>query len=199
MPVPTKRKILISRYNTKLGYIPNISLSVIKSCKPGVLCQKGCYAKISYLRFPGVKKAWDNNLNTYLENPRDYFGQIRNFLKKSNPRYFRWHTGGDFPDQRYLNSVIRIARDFPDIKFLAFTKRTDFYFHRIPNNFALIFSGWPGMELPSNVIKRFRIAWMQDGTETRIPKNAIKCSGACENCMSCWDKSLTQDVFFHKH
>jgi hypothetical protein len=45
-----------------------------------------------------------------------------------------------------------------------------------------------------------RIAWMQDGTETRIPKGAIECHGNCETCGLCYElPRLGVDVVFHKH
>ena len=41
---------------------------------------------------------------------------------------------------------------------------------------------------------------MQDGTETRVPEDAIRCPGNCETCGLCYElPRLGRDVVFHKH
>ena len=36
---------------------------------------------------------------------------------------FRFHVGGDIIDNIYFDYMVAIARDFPETKFLAFTKK----------------------------------------------------------------------------
>jgi hypothetical protein len=125
-------------------------------------------------------------------------------LAKSKPAFFRWHVGGDILSTDYLRRMCEIAESNPKTLFLAFTKahsivnqyETDG--ERIPINLAVIFSAWPGMgfENPHG----HRIAWMQDGTETRVPKDALRCFGNCEQCGMCFElPRLGLDVVFPKH
>jgi len=187
----------ISKGNTKLGNkISNISLTPILACGKTVPCKKGCYAK-KFLMRPSVKKAWSENLAIARKNPVKFFLAIWDHLEKKRPEFFRWHVAGDFLDQLYLNRVFALAYKFPDIKFLAFTKRFDLDFSKCPKNFSIVLSMWPGQANPNINLPR---AWMDDGTETRVPANAIHCPGGCESCGMCWSlKGLKRDVVFHKH
>jgi hypothetical protein len=65
-------------------------------------------------------------------------------------------------------------------------------------NLAVIFSAWPGVRIHNP--HGHRIAWMQDGTEYRVPKDAVRCPGNCEECGICFRlPKLGRDVVFHKH
>ena len=62
----------------------------------------------------------------------------------------------------------------------------------------ILFSAWPGMAFLNP--QGHRVAWMQDGTETRVPADAIACPGNCESCGMCYElERLGHDVVFHKH
>ena len=40
----------------------------------------------------------------------------------------------------------------------------------------------------------------EDGSEVRVPKDAIECPGNCESCGMCYELDrLGRDVVFHKH
>lgn len=190
--------ITISPGNSKIGDIPNISLIPWHSCRKDIPCFKKCYARRIYQMQPSCRISWTRNLEAYLFNPQKFFADIDHYFKLNSPRFFRWHVAGDFPDQNYFNQVIRLARKYPKVKFLAFTKRFDLRFRAVPSNFKLIISAWPNYDVPANLQKRFKVAWMQDGTETRIPKTAIRCSGDCQNCLTCWSSSK-RHVYFKLH
>jgi hypothetical protein len=100
--------------------------------------------------------------------------------------------------------MCRIASHNPRTQFLVFTKA----FHivnayentgsALPRNLAVIFSAWPGMRIDNP--HGHRIAWMQDGTEQRVPQNAVECPGNCETCGICFRlPKLRRDVVFQKH
>ncbi len=99
--------------------------------------------------------------------------QIAERVAKAKPRLFRWHVAGDILSENYLGGMCRIAEENPDTHFLAFSKAFDIvnrYEDReaMPSNLVIIFSAWPKMTFdnPHNHC----IAWMQDGTETRVPE-----------------------------
>ena len=122
---------------------------------------------------------------------------IHNQLKrrKSLPRYFRIHVAGDFLNQDHVECWALLASKWPQIRFLAFTKMHTLDYTVMPENVTVVFSMWPG--LPDNAPEGAPRAWMQDGTETRVPNDALECPGKCENCFACW--GTTKDVIFHKH
>jgi hypothetical protein len=93
--------------------------------------------------------------------------------------------------------MITIAKAFPSIKFLAFTKKYDLDYSKIPNNLSIVLSAWPNWPLP----KHGPIAFMQDGTEDRYnDQDTLECQGCCEHCSLCWYLSqLNKNVVFHKH
>ena len=190
----------ISDGNMKLGKIPNVSLTPCKACSPDAPCKKKCYAMKAYRMYPLVRKAWDINTKEVATKREKYFADIRKFLTKKQPKYFRWHVAGDIPDVAYLYEMVQIAADNAAVKFLCFTKRHDIaeQFKNIPPNLEIVLSMWPKWGNAS--MKGFRRAWMQDGTETRIPANAIECPGFCENCGMCWSLGkLGRDVVFNAH
>jgi len=154
----------------------------------------------AYLQYPLVRKAWGINSKQVKDNRWQYFKDIATYLQKKKPDFFRWHVAGDVPDECYFMSMCDIAREFPETKFLAFTKRLDLLKlmkEEIPANLTVVASMWPGWGTPP---KNYPKAWMQDGTETRMPKDALVCPGNCGDCGACWNlRNLKKDVVFKKH
>lgn len=191
-------KVHIAGGNAKLGRIPNISLPPIKSCGNCSGCKKECYALKAWKMYQNTRRAWNENFRLVREDPAAYFDQIDAWIAKHHPRLFRWHVSGDIPCQGYLEGMKMIAEHNPDTRFLAFTKMYDLDYSDLPENLSIVLSGWPGMELRNP--HHLHVAWMQDGTEDRIPKNALECTGHCDHCGMCWAlKEIDRDVFFYKH
>jgi hypothetical protein len=140
-----------------------------------------------------------HNLMVYRGAPTEYFGDIYKIIVKRGYQFFRWHVGGDIPDNYYLANMIRLAYLLPDTKFLAYTKRYEFEwdnFLHIPKNIVFVMSCWPGYPLPDNNFPKF---WVQNGREYRIPENAVPCPGSCESCRICWDLKKGESVVIKKH
>jgi hypothetical protein len=193
-------KVKISKGNSKLGSIPNVSLPPIISCAKGIPCAKTCYAMKAYRMYPNVKTCWNDNLQLAKTNKNEYFKGIFEYLRKNNVNYFRWHTSGDILDSNYFTNMVNLALLF-DTKFLVFTKNYDIvnkYLDKggiIPKNFTVVLSAWPEYELKNP--HKLPVAWMQDGTEDRISSNAFECQGSCKNCKTCF--GTKKDIVFHKH
>jgi hypothetical protein len=193
-----KRHITISDGNRKVGSVPSISLPPVITCNPKAKCFKDCYVLKSYRIYPSVRQAYQKNLNTYNADPDLYFDAISAWLKIRRPTLFRYHVSGDIPDYHYLSGMVKLAAQFPEIKFLAFTKRYNLnkLFKNVPANLSIIISAWPGMRLPKTTQP---IAFMDDGNEKRI-NNALECFGNCETCGMCWSlKTINKNVVFKKH
>lgn len=199
----SNQRVAISRGNRKLGAILNVSTEPVRCCPKGIPCAEGCYALKSIRLYPDTRKAWAKNCRIAKTNPRNYFAQISKVVADRRPRHFRWHVAGDILSLDYLHRMCRIASHNPRTRFLAFTKAftvVNAYENTraLPNNLAVIFSGWPGMKIDNP--HGHRIAWMQDGTEDRVPEDALECPGNCEGCGICFRlPRLGRDVVFQKH
>ena len=113
--------VKISKGNKKIGKVWNISLTPVLSCPSGVPCAKDCYAMKAYKQYPNVRKAWDHNLREFMTDSEAYFDSIIDQLASYKGTTFRWHVAGDIPSQVYYNGMVRVAREYPKIQFLAFT------------------------------------------------------------------------------
>ena len=215
-----KHRIRISGGNVKTGSIPSVSLPPIVTCARGVPCARPkpgnkrprCYAASMMLRRRNIRISWRANLAFLTDDREGFFSQLCGYLAKHEPHFFRFHISGDFIDHDHIERAFDTARAFRDVRFLAFTKRHDLLPvtpHEVPFNFSLIPSQWPtargrtweGYRAPEVLQARgFRIAWMQNGTETRIPSNAIECPGGCDSCGFCWTlDDIGRDVWFREH
>ena len=196
--------VSISKGNRKLGSIMNVSTTPGKCCVQGIPCASGgCYALKAMRLYPGTRAAWGRNEGLAKQDPDSYFTQIAAEVSKTKPPLFRWHVAGDILSSDYLGAMCRIAAANPGTNFLAFTKAFEIVnrygdHEAIPANLVIVFSAWPGMTFLNP--HGHRVAWMQDGTETRVPEEAISCPGNCESCGMCYElASLGRDVVFHKH
>lgn len=193
-------KVVISRGNSKIGGVPNVSLTPGESCRKDVPCfTDGCYAKQSFLRYPNVRTAWGNNLKFAREDLLGFMDQISEYCWAMEGNLFRWHVAGDVLNQSYADEMILIAKLHSWISFLCFTKRYDLNFSHRPKNLHVVLSTWPALTLPKN--KELPFAWLEG--DVRIPKDQyyFRCPGNCEACEHiCWDK-LDKDVHvvFPKH
>ena len=200
-----KQKLIsISRGNRKLGGVMNISTSPRKCCPEGVPCAgKGCYAFKAYRLYPATRKAWNRNERVAKRHPDSYFMQIAAEVANAKPRLFRWHVAGDILSTDYLRGMCQIAATNPGTRFLAFTKNFEVvndYEDRevIPSNLVVVYSAWPGLSFLNP--HGHRVAWMQDGSEVRVPKDALRCPGNCETCGMCYElERLARDVVFDRH
>ena len=203
MKAPT---IHISKGNSKTGAIPSFSLPSGLTCSEEA-CKTcythGCYAKkIERLR-PIVRESYAENLMYAKDYPEMLESYLNVFFSlPAAPRFFRLHISGDFFSTEYFEMWMRIISSHPGTRFLAFTKQERVvkpYVNQLPKNFSLVWSAWPGVDLPDFVREgKIPVAWMQDGTETRIPEDAVHCPGHCDQCAKCWALN-GRDTVFKKH
>jgi len=198
---------ILSPGNIKLGKMPNVSLPPVVTCNGcGEHCGKKCYSMKAYRMYPPVRKMWDKNLELAKTNMDQYFSQILAEIqaKRKPVKFFRWHVSGDILNLGYFASMCLLAARLHETRFLVFTKQyriVNEYLDSeatIPKNLQVVFSAWPGMPMknPYNL----RVAWMQDGAESRIPSSVIECPGSCETCSACFSlDAIGKDVMFELH
>ena len=192
--------LTVSRGNMKTGRIMALSLPPIQSCIDNPPCAKTCYAMKAIRLYPNCRKAWGDNLRLWDQNVNDFLLSLHAILKKTRPTFFRWHVAGDIVSPRYLAMMRIIAELHPKTKFLAFTKRYEYDYSDLPENLCIVFSAWPGLDMPS--VKGISVAYMRDekDLDKRIPDDALECPGNCETCGACWGLSKKGiDVAFNKH
>lgn len=128
-----------------------------------------------------------------------FISQLSAYLERRKPKYFRFHVSGDYPTREYMARTFDVARAFPNVRFLAFSKRFEWFprASTVPRNYSLIASLWPKWGTRP---RGYRVAFMNDGTETRITRNALHCPGGCDNCGLCWNlRGMRRDVEFPLH
>lgn len=191
-------KLFISEGNTKLGKIPNLSLPPGLTCPKNVPCRKTCYARRIYQRLEAVHAKWLGNLELWRTDPNTYMEDLNLWLELHTPPVFRIHVSGDFPGQRYLDHLCTVIAKHPDTKFLAFTKRHNLDFTRVPDNFRILLSMWNNWGDENQAGPK---AWYldPDDPDPRIPDSAYPCSGSCDSCFKCWNLKDHESVVLKKH
>lgn len=214
-------KLQLSTSNSKLGNIPNTSLLAGRDCLNAKACIKQCYAVPIIKQYKNVRTAWTNNGDILRADPSSYFDQVRAFFdkKRTLPELYRIHVSGDFISQKHVDGWAQIAREYPSIKFLAYTKSYSLNYTKRPSNLEIVFSVFPATVIKGNKIatdngefytidKGVRFAWLEDkeGVEKRIPSNAYNCPAVkdktikCADCKACWSlSSNSNDVKFQEH
>lgn len=199
--------ISISKGNSKLGQIPSVSLPAVKTCRV-CDCARICYAKKLERLRPTVRKAYQRNLDALIESPDVYWREVEAAIMMS--RFFRFHVSGDIPYYDYLVKMMEIAGRNPHCQILCFTKRYEFVNHfvdscpgqEVPSNLHIIFSDWPGTEMPNP--HHFPVAYVRfrDGF-TQAPSDAQECGGNCTECActegGCWNLKRGESVVFNEH
>lgn len=196
----------VSKGNSKLGKIYNWNLPAVVTCRKNAPCIKDCYACKGFYRMTSVKKCYEENLRSFIEDPEETESDIFNQLPESG--YCRIHSSGDFYNMEYLEMCVRIAINKPDMKFLAFTKKYELvneYMNKyayLPDNFTIVFSLWEGLELEDNSWE-FPYSLVSpehiDNLGAFFPDNT--CCGSCVNCKKCWElrRNKVDYIIFAKH
>lgn len=195
----TGSRLRIGPGNSKLGQIPNLSLTPIDSCRADAPCKIDCYANKSYRMYPNVRNAWDGNLAYYQEDPAGFFEEFDAWLAENDPAAFRIHVAGDVPDENYFKNLCTLAVIHSATTFIMFTKRYDLPFELAPDNLRCIISMWPGLDLPAR-LDHLPKAWLADDLRSPIGQPFISCPGKCDQCSACW-KVVSADlpVVFKRH
>jgi len=208
----TSNKLHLSDGNMKLGRIPSVSLPPLVTCVDNPPCATLCYARKAYEGYAAATAglAWRDNLMFYLSDPSGYFNAIIEALARkrpqvgSEPRYFRWHVGGDIPDEAYFDGMHKVAALLPGWRFLAYTRRpwawsADYKYTlgQMPENLRIIRSLWLTDPVDDPTHPWFKVHAKGEALPTT--STSQPCSGSCSECKLCWSLKPGHGVHIELH
>lgn len=179
-------KVSISKGNSKIGKVMNVSLPAIFTCGHCKECKGYCY-DIRDCRYSNVVNARARNYVAMIRDIDNYFSQIWAAMSRRRiNKYFRFHVGGDIPSMMYFEYMVETARKFPDWIIWSYTKEyaiVNEWIRRngsLPSNLTIMFSEWRGlpMDNPYNM-PEFRVIFKGEN----VPADCTWiCPGCCDIC-----------------
>lgn len=202
-------RVKLSNSVRKLGQgIVTLNFPAGITCRENAPCASGCYAKHGNFLFDAVKARHMENYMAYLDDKEMFWDDIAAQLYLVPYRFFRYFSSGDIPDAEFVYGMVELAKKFPEVNFLCFTKQYEFvneyidYNGDLPNNLVIVMSAWGDWipenphDLPMSFVK-FKNA------DYYIPADAHKCPKFCGDCVmtgcSCWHMKKGESTYFDKH
>lgn len=200
-----------SAQNEKLINIVSIDYIPEYTCNRNYPCWKHCYARKGAFNYSSVIKRKILNTLDYFENSRKHFGKIDAIVKYNlalGIKHVRFFGSGDIPDAKYIDYVIKLCVENPQVKFLIYTKKYKIVNKKLneyakPQNLTIIFSSWVGIvfDNPHNL----PVAYLEF---EKIPEGIkqFKCDcqknknqNHCVSCLRCWRLKSNESVIFKLH
>jgi hypothetical protein len=168
-------------------------------------------------QYKQVRAAWKRNFSLCKSNLADVERQLANHFKKTVCGYFRIHSSGDFYSLEYAAMWIRLAKRFPKVQFLAYTKMYGYFAQLLPDNFQVFASFMPGVPVEQAIkvasYYRLPLAYSYGITVPDIPDvpdgfRVLTCPDqvvkaqkknprlTCAQCKLCWEweEKIPQNV-----
>lgn len=194
--------------NDKTGNTNSVSIVPVLFC-PGICkveygCAHVCYAFRDAIQYADNLKRLAENTAILLENPRQYWKEIKEHLQ--TVRYFRFHVSGEIVNAAYMKELVATALENPHCNILIFTKQdrivNDYITKNgpLPENLHLLLSGWSNFtpENPHNLPETNVIR-----ENTIVPDNWKICGGNCQYCycrgVGCWTLKAGEILAFYEH
>lgn len=193
----------LSYGNTKTGkgiLIWNL-LAIVTCIGSTAECRNKCYARKAERLYPNVLPS--RTENKIEADSNEFVNNMIFTIQKASKRkgftgLFRIHESGDFYNQQYLDAWKSIAKAFPDIKFLAFTKswQLDLQANK-PNNLNIVYSEFADTKVFK---ENMPLAIAKKGVQpSDLNKKRFLCPGSCATCSLCWTLKNDETVFFEMH
>jgi hypothetical protein len=192
--------LCVSSGNTKLGKILNISMPIYSTCVgKSEWCVKECYAMKYQKRYKNCRISCDNNFE--LSKNQNFSELVINRLSQTHESPVRIHVSGDFYDENYIDSWIKICSTLPKFKFWTYTRSWI-----IPNllnkikelnqlkNIQVFLSTDTTTQSPP---KGFRIAYIADDTRAKGFRcsHDLKIKKSCLECGHCFNTRKGNIIF----
>lgn len=180
------------------------------ACREDAPCKKGCYCMKGRQQYSNVLGSYFRNLRIWREDPQNFEEQLCYQIKFSGLSLIRYCSAGDIPDANFLDMMFRVAKKFPKVNFLAYTKKYEMVndyldtHPEIPDNLTIRFSYWHvGWRVDNrHNLPVAYVDFKDQSLNPFIPSNAYKCKGGkeytCTMCQVCFKKQV-QAVVFKQH
>lgn len=175
-------------------------------------CEKACYARGSFMRYPSCQIAWSENTLLYRIDPDGFFGDLRKSIVRYSGDLVRGHVAGEIPDREYLRRLVEMAGDLyricPDKIIYLYTKRYAWVNDWIRDhgmwtpNLQISFSMWHDPVPNPYGLPLFIYDDGYDPVVAAMPhcpavsKTGKKTGVTCDRCMRC-PRGLTTAVYAH--
>jgi hypothetical protein len=161
------------------------------------LCSKLCYAKKAEVMYKAVREMRKRNVAASKQS--DFVDKLVAEIKDNKLEKVRMHEDGDFYCQAYLDKVIEVCRQCPDVTFLAYTRSFHLDWSYVPKNFVVYYSMDKTTRGTAPKGRRAHMVVKGDkppaGYVTCAPSSAHNYCG--DSCTRCW-KGVGR-IFFHQH
>jgi hypothetical protein len=141
--------------NSKLGKkrVLNFGMSIYHTCNHACGCykEKKCYGMGGTFIFGSNMKKAAENFKYYISHPAADMVRMLQRVINNNPKIklFRYFEIGDIPKKEFIDIMVELAENNPDIKFWTYTKKYAFvnswlsdHDGYLPENLTIIFSHW---------------------------------------------------------
>lgn len=203
-------EISISNHNSKTGSCCNNLAFPTCTCREDAPCKaSGCYCMKGRQAMCNVVAAYVRNLMIYNNNHDDFWDQVKFKIKHNPLPLFRWFDAGDILDYEFFCGMVELAKAFPNIRFMSFTKKYDIVNEwlatngDLPKNLNIIFSAWHiGWKVNNPFDMPVAYVDFKDQTlNPQFPKGITGCPNqsdktiTCSMCQKCWNKKIKAVVF----
>ena len=203
-------EISISNHNSKTGSCCNNLAFPTCTCREDAPCKaSGCYCMKGRQAMCNVVAAYVRNLMIYNNDHDDFWDQVKFKIKHNPLPLFRWFDAGDILDYEFFCGMVDLAKEFPNIRFMSFTKKYDIVNEwivmngELPNNLNIIFSAWHiGWKVNNPYGMPVAYVDFKDQTlNPQFPKGITGCPNqsdktiTCSMCQKCWNKKIKAVVF----
>ena len=203
-------EISISNHNSKTGSCCNNLAFPTCTCREDAPCKaSGCYCMKGRQAMCNVVAAYVRNLMIYNNDHDDFWEQVKFKIKHNPLPLFRWFDAGDILDYEFFCGMVELAKTFPCIRFMSFTKKYDIVNEwltingDLPKNLNIIFSAWHiGWKVNNPFGMPVAYVDFKDQTlNPQFPKGITGCPNqsdktiTCSMCQKCWNKKVKAVVF----
>ena len=136
----------IGRGNAKTGGINEGTLPLYTCDRSArATCGRSCYAVRMALRLPALFGHYAANTAARRRDPAAYYRAFFEEARRTG-KFLRLNESGDFESVRQLRAAIAVAREFPDVVVITYTKRRNLLrtAATAPASFHVHFSCWTG-------------------------------------------------------
>lgn len=153
----------ISEGNSKTGeHCINFNLSIEYTCDHNAPCYKEgiCYAEGGCYTFGENQCGYSENVKFYNNVPDSVFIQaLQMAIDITGYKLFRYFTCGDIPNERFIDCMVKLARNNADVAFWTYTKK-----YAMINKYIAEHGGTREKAFPENLVIIFSLWINDDGT-----------------------------------